>query len=534
MRWLMTLESLETVRVAEHPADALYLSATWELPLLAVVVLGLLAAGGYVVRRGKQRRDEEGPMLIFPLHGTEAGRSTTPRRPASNQGLASNVTTGPQAPPVSPGRDLDRAHRADFTAPGPSAPGPSAQDASAPDPSERMVFLTPTASPVPREVPARKEGSAVQYQRPPDGTLQLLPGRLAVISGTEAGEEIRFVRVPGALAEVTFGRSEGPAYRHVQLHSPTVSRQHARMAFLDGGWTLRNESSTNPTRLNGRPLSSAVEEILLADGDLIEMGDIIFRFHFQATADRLPARSSWYTDLGRRPTNQDAVLVKSLPGGRELAAVCDGMGSHHAGGLASRQALEGLVAALLDDDDLAAAVERANEKVLEAAREDAEREGMGTTLVAYLRQGRSYWVANVGDSRAYRVDAGGIRRLTTDHSFMAEAIRDGRMSEEEAARSPWRNAVTRNLGAAERVEVDLFGPFDAMEPHRVLLCTDGIHGVLIDSDIEAVVRQTSDIRDLARALSERALVRGGEDNVAVAALALGGPGSDGFDPARTP
>ena len=108
------------------------------------------------------------------------------------------------------------------------------------------------------------------------------------------------------------------------------------------------------------------------------------------------------------------------------------------------------------------------------------------------------------------------------------------MSPEEAARSPWRNAVTRNLGAAERVDVDIFGPFDAMEPHRVLLCTDGIHGVLSDPDIEAVVRETPDIRDVARALSERALVRGGEDNVAVAALALGGPGSDTFDPGKTP
>ncbi len=513
-------ESSPSAWEPELPAELVYLSASWELPLLAAVVLGLLAGGGYLIRRGKERRDEEGPMLIFPLHGAEAGRSSTPRRPSTVAGPAGHAgTPDPQAPRVSPTRRSDHAPR---------------PDPSTPNPSDRMVLSAPTANPVPGEVHPQREGGAVQYQRPPDGTLQLLPGRLALISGTDAGEEIRFVRVPGALAEITFGRSEGPAYRHVQLNSPTVSRQHARMAFLDGGWTLRNESSTNPTRLNGRPLSSAVEEILLADGDLIEMGDIIFRFHFQATSDRLPARSSWYTDLGRRPTNQDAVLVKSLSGGRELAAVCDGVGSHHAGGLASRQALEGLVSALQDGDELAAAVERANEQVLQAAREDAEREGMGTTLVAYLRQGRSYWIANVGDSRAYRVDAAGMRRLTTDHSFVAEATRDGRMSPEEAARSPWRNAVTRNLGAAERVDVDIFGPFDAMEPHRILLCTDGIHGVLSDPDIEAVVRETPDIRDVARALSERALVRGGEDNVAVAALALGGPGSDAFDPGKTP
>jgi PPM family protein phosphatase len=529
MRWSVLLESTPWFQVAESPADALFLSASWGPPLVALVVLGLLAGGAYLVRRGRKRRDEEGPMLIFPLHGGEAARPSAARRPATLAGSEAGVTMAEPAPPEVPARRMDPRRGTDSMPPESSAP-----ESSTPDPAERLVLPTPSAAQSRGEVPPPREGGAVQYQRPPDGTLQLLPGRLAVISGSEAGEEIRFVRVPGAPAEITFGRNEGPAYRHVQLHSPTVSRQHARMAFLDGGWTLRNESSTNPTRLNGRPLSSAVEEILLADGDLIEMGDIIFRFHFQATADRLPARSSWYTDLGRRPTNQDAVLIKSLSGGRELAAVCDGMGSHHAGGLASRQALEGLVAALLDDDDLAAAVERANEKVLEAAKEDPEREGMGTTLVASLRQGRSYWIANVGDSRAYRVDASGIRRLTNDHSFVAEATRDGRMSEEEAARSPWRNAVTRNLGAAEQVEVDIFGPFDAMEPHRILLCTDGIHGVLTDPEIEAVVRETPDIRDLARALSERALVRGGEDNVAVAALGFGGPGSDGFEPGRTP
>jgi len=521
------------------PADAstevAFLAAAWEIPLAVVAVVGIVLGAGYLIRRGRRPREEEVPMLLFPLRGESAGRSPSSRNPAMPAGAGFADSRAPDAAPQ--GRRVP-----------PAAPAPARELASAPptaaaerlppaDPSQRMVLPT-SAPPPPRQRQGEREPSGgagtIEYQRPPDGTLQLLPGRLEVVSGAGAGEEIRFVRIPGAPAEITFGRSEGPAYRHVQLHSPTVSRQHARLAFLDGAWTLRNESSTNPTRLNGNPLSSAVEEILLADEDLIEMGDITFRFHFQGTTDRLPARSSWYTDVGRRPTNQDAVLVKSLPGGRELAAVCDGMGSHHAGGLASRQALEGLVAALQDGEELPAAVERANRRVLEAAREEVEREGMGTTLVAFLRQGREYWIANVGDSRAYRVDTSGIRRLTEDHSFVAEATRDGRMSAEDAARSPWRNAVTRNLGAGESVEVDLFGPFEAMEPHRVLLCTDGIHGVLSDADIEAVVRETADIRDLARALSERALVRGGEDNVAVAALALGGAASMSPSPGPRP
>ena len=116
-------------------------------------------------------------------------------------------------------------------------------------------------------------------QRPTDGTLQFLPGRFEVVEGREIGQEIRFVRQPGtADTEVTFGRQDGIAYRHVQLHEPTVSRLHAKMTLEDKSWRLTNLSATNPASVNGKPLDPDHGSVLLRDGDRVEMGEVVFRF----------------------------------------------------------------------------------------------------------------------------------------------------------------------------------------------------------------------------------------------------------------
>lgn len=142
------------------------------------------------------------------------------------------------------------------------------------------------------------DGASVRYWRPADGTLQFLPGRLAIAAGRDAGQEIRFVRTAGPDGTcITFGRAEGPPYRHVQLREPTVSRAHARMVLEPsstpngdwrgttvsptGRWRLENLSSTNPVVVNGRPLDSngaPLAAVLLSDGDRIEMGEVAFIF----------------------------------------------------------------------------------------------------------------------------------------------------------------------------------------------------------------------------------------------------------------
>lgn len=123
------------------------------------------------------------------------------------------------------------------------------------------------------------DGRSIRYSVPTDSTLQFLPGRLEIIGGPDVGREIRFVRTPGRDAiEVTFGRTEGPPYRHVQLHDATVSRAHARMRFREGRWLLSNLSATNPVLRNGLVVDGDVD-LPLVEGDRIEMGEVVFRFH---------------------------------------------------------------------------------------------------------------------------------------------------------------------------------------------------------------------------------------------------------------
>jgi predicted component of type VI protein secretion system len=112
-----------------------------------------------------------------------------------------------------------------------------------------------------------------------DGTLQFLPGRLEIVEGRDLGQEIRFVKQPGQQAtEVTFGRQDGVAYRHVQLHEPTVSRLHARMTWEDQQWRVTNLSRTNPMAVNGTLLAPDNGSVTLKDGDRIEMGEVVFRY----------------------------------------------------------------------------------------------------------------------------------------------------------------------------------------------------------------------------------------------------------------
>jgi hypothetical protein len=119
------------------------------------------------------------------------------------------------------------------------------------------------------------DGRTLRFARP-DPTVQLMPGRLEVIGGGDAGEEIRFVGVPGEPITMMFGRSVGEGLSHVQLKQKTVSRTHAVVRHRHGEWLLENLSMTNPTVLNGEVLGT--KERLLTDGDRIEMGEVTFRF----------------------------------------------------------------------------------------------------------------------------------------------------------------------------------------------------------------------------------------------------------------
>lgn len=231
-------------------------------------------------------------------------------------------------------------------------------------------------------------------------------------------------------------------------------------------------------------------------------------------------RSAAYTIRGRRLVNQDAVASAALANGAEMVALADGMGGHNAGEVASAQALEALQSALAGDADLVSAVRTANACVLKAAARPEYR-GMGTTLVALMRQDSTYLIANVGDSRAYRVDATGVTQITRDHSFVAEAVGSGEMSLQDAERSRWRNAVTRSLGTDANLAVDCYGPFDTREAHAIVLCTDGVYRVVAEDTMLAMLRRAVDVGEAVRALVHGAFDAGSEDNISAAVVNFG-------------
>jgi hypothetical protein len=119
----------------------------------------------------------------------------------------------------------------------------------------------------------------IRFRRPVEEPVQLLPGRLEVVSGDVSHREIRFVRIPGEPMQLILGREGGPSPQYVALKSGTVSRQHARLAFKNGRWAVENLSKTNPVVVNDEELSHVEGERSLDDGDQLELGEVVLRFH---------------------------------------------------------------------------------------------------------------------------------------------------------------------------------------------------------------------------------------------------------------
>ncbi|MGH7444395.1 MAG: PP2C family protein-serine/threonine phosphatase [Longimicrobiales bacterium] len=236
----------------------------------------------------------------------------------------------------------------------------------------------------------------------------------------------------------------------------------------------------------------------------------------------LSERAAAGTSSGRRPVNEDAILLAQLSPAAELIAVADGMGGYQAGEIASRRALEVLHSAVMAGEALPAAVRLANDAVFDEASARPECRGMGTTLVAALRQGNHYAVVNVGDSRAFRIDRQGISQITCDNSFVAEAVQSGQLSVKEAERSLWRNAVTRCVGTDRELEVDCYGPYDPREPHTLVLCTDGAHRALSPDTLRRLVLEAVDPEAAVSAVLHAAYDAGSDDNISVAVV--------GFEP----
>jgi len=238
------------------------------------------------------------------------------------------------------------------------------------------------------------------------------------------------------------------------------------------------------------------------------------------------------TDVGMvRDHNEDFIAWDPQMG---LVLLADGMGGHNAGEVASELAVNCIREALLDvltpnmlasniinfADALREAVVYANDEIIRMANSRLECAGMGTTIVVQLFHGNRVIMASVGDSRIYRLRGKQLTRLTTDHSLVQEMLDNGYISEEEAQLSASRNLITRALGIADTVEVDVIE--ETFENGDVyLLCSDGLTDLVTDDEILQLLLLYEHDRDLAsRELVALANEKGGKDNISIILVEL--------------
>ena len=219
------------------------------------------------------------------------------------------------------------------------------------------------------------------------------------------------------------------------------------------------------------------------------------------------------TDIGcLRDHNEDSLVVTP-----PLFAVADGMGGHAAGEVASEIAvrvLSELAPEHPDGEALGRAIEEANRAVIQAAREGRGRQGMGTTMTAAMLEGERLVIAQVGDSRAYLLHQGKLQQLTRDHSLMADMIEAGQLTPEEARTHPQRSVITRALGSDAHLHPDIY-EINVETGDRLLICSDGLSGMIFDDQIENTLRRVQDPQRCASQLVNEAIAAGGHDNVTV-------------------
>ena len=229
------------------------------------------------------------------------------------------------------------------------------------------------------------------------------------------------------------------------------------------------------------------------------------------------------TDVGqKRRENQDYVYASEQPIGNlpNLFVVADGMGGHNAGDFASRCAVSVMVESVKRDMSfnpikiIRHAIETANEQVCVQADLDPQKSGMGTTLVAVTVVGHYAYVANVGDSRLYLSDSHDIVQITRDHSCIAEMVRRGEISREEARNHPDKNIITRAVGTGPSVRIDFFD-VELEEETRILMCSDGLSNMVSDDTIQEILCSSDDIEKSAESLVALANENGGRDNISV-------------------
>ncbi len=219
------------------------------------------------------------------------------------------------------------------------------------------------------------------------------------------------------------------------------------------------------------------------------------------------------TDVGRvRASNQDTVINDA-----GLIGVADGMGGHNGGEVASSSARRHMVQTLSGQKPstvaLSDAILHANLEIFEQATRDRSLDGMGTTLTVLWPAETEILIGHVGDSRAYLYRDSKLTRQTTDHSMVAEMVRSGLLTEEQAAVHPMRNYITRAVGTEVTIEPEILH-VSRCPGDRWLVCSDGLHGLVSDSRLAEILAEP-DAERAADLLLQEALENGGRDNISL-------------------
>lgn len=205
--------------------------------------------------------------------------------------------------------------------------------------------------------------------------------------------------------------------------------------------------------------------------------------------------------------------------------VADGMGGENAGQYASERATECILKYLKETDNkepvkaIKEAINYANSVIYRESKEDEAKKGMGTTLVLATVLENQIIVANVGDSRLYLCEAGHLKQVTVDHSFVNELVRLGKVSKEEAKNHPTKNKITRAVGAEEKIQADFFD-IDLKKDDILLLCSDGLTNMVSDDCIEQILNENISLCERAQKLVDKANENGGIDNITVILVKL--------------
>lgn len=469
------------------------------------------AAPAHAAPAGSAPVEPEDTVFSLPLSHVTHDISDLADNEDEEDAVAAPIGAHAAEQPTAPEATSAPAH---FAEPVAAAINESAAVFAAPEPAAPAFPIAPASEVAPVSTPAPEAGPS-----PEDGPAPKAP-QPAPASESDAVTE------PAAQSQSTPAPSHFATPEPIDV-SPQDDESTARVSEEpDSPDTSDSESNAETDTVS--PGDTAEIDVAAVEAKLKDPGSTMSfeplteeRIETDSTYDAgTTTQLMWgaRSDVGCvRPHNEDSYLVQS-----PLFCVCDGMGGHAAGEVASSIAVETIAKTAPQSADaarLAAAVEAANAAVIEAALNGLGKPGMGCTATCAYIENDTLAIAHVGDSRAYLLHEGTLIRVTRDHSYVEELVDAGEITADEARVHPNRSVITRALGSDPAMYADHF-TLHIEEGDRLILCSDGLSSMIPDSDIENIATQSSTAQICVDNLVDAALAAGGHDNVTVVVVDL--------------